>query len=535
MVLRWLSGFARISERSSRSRDAARVASRCLLNLFPTRSIVTDSQNAPEVLPELSVSATRLKQAKLKKTPFDHSGGHPGKRWVQRALDVMFEVGNQAIFRRWEADPLPPVKGGVIYVATHINGLVDPMVITRVQKKRVISLGRHDLTTRPVIGWWARKFGTQPVLRRAEIEAGVVDAQFARYINDRSMLTVAACLAAGHSGVVMPEGKSHQDCRLHALRTGSSRSALAAAAIADEKGLPAPVIQTVGLHWRTHYWLRTDHYVEFGESIEIPSTHSAEDRTRLAAGEWVEPSHDDTIALRNRIFDALSPLTPSAPDWPTLRAWKLLAHMGANKADTPLKTLRDEVHAYREVRDVVGDSSQDSLLDEAREAAEILHSRDLDATALAQNRRLSPKSMGERAQGILGALLMISTLPIVLPSSGAQWGLARFMADGSDEGLDARTSYYMLAAMFSPVFFWPPIAFAYVALTGNGILALDDFTTFVLVILAFYITARICILGYDLWSDNATASRRVKLSRSEVGERLTELLESIDSRLGALK
>ncbi len=204
MVQRWLSGFARISERSSRSRDAARVASRCLLNLFPTRSIVTDSQNAPEVLPELSVSATRLKQAKLKKTPFDHSGGHPGKRWVQKALDVMFEVGNQAIFRRWEADSLPLVKGGVIYVATHINGLVDPMVITRVQKKRVISLGRHDLTTRPVIGWWARKFGTQPVLRRAEIEAGVVDAQFARYINDRGMLTVAACLAAGHSGVVMP-------------------------------------------------------------------------------------------------------------------------------------------------------------------------------------------------------------------------------------------------------------------------------------------------------------------------------------------
>jgi hypothetical protein len=209
--------------------------------------------------------------------------------------------------------------------------------------------------------------------------------------------------------------------------------------------------------------------------------------------------------------------------------------MGANKAGTPLKTLRDEVHAYREVRDVVGDSSQDSLLDEGRESAEILHSRDLDATALAQNQRLSPKSMGERARGILGALLMISTLPIVLPSSGAQWGLARFMADGSDEGLDARTSYYMLAAMFSPVFFWPPIAFAYVALTGNGILALDDFTTFVLVILALYIAARICILGYDLWSDNATASRRVKLSRSEDVERLTELLESIDSRLGALK
>ena len=137
------------------------------------------------------------------------------------STDLMFELGNKAIFRRYDADPTPSAEGGVIYVATHINGLIDPMVITRVQNKRVISLGRHDLTTRPVIGWWARRFGTQPVLRRAEVEAGVVDADFARHINYRGMLTVASCLATGHSAVVMPEGKSHQDCKLHALRTGS--------------------------------------------------------------------------------------------------------------------------------------------------------------------------------------------------------------------------------------------------------------------------------------------------------------------------
>ena len=222
--------------------------------------LVSDSEAAPEILPELSESATRLKRDKLTRVPYNHEGKHPGKRWAQLALDLMFELGNKAIFRRYDADPTPPADGGAIYVATHINGLIDPMVITRIQNKRVISLGRHDLTTRPVIGWWARRFGTQPVLRRAEVEAGVVDADFARYINDRGMLTVASCLATGHSAVVMPEGKSHQDSKLHALRTGSSRAALASAAIADEKGLPAPVIQTVGLHWRTHHWLRTDNY-----------------------------------------------------------------------------------------------------------------------------------------------------------------------------------------------------------------------------------------------------------------------------------
>ena len=496
---------------------------------------MTDPQNAPEILPELSQSATRLKRDKLERVPHDTTGKHPGKRWAQSALDLMFELANQAIFRNWEADPVPEANGGAIYVATHINGLVDPMVITRVQKKRVISLGRHDLTTRPVIGWWARRFGSQPVLRRAEIEAGVVDAEFARYINDRGMLTVASCLATGHSAVVMPEGKSHQDSKLHALRTGSSRSALASAAIADEKGLPAPVVQPVGLHWRTHHWLRTDHYVEFGEPIDIPSTYSLEDRSRLTNGEWIEPSHDDTIEMRTRIFDALSPMTPNAPDWETYRAWKLIAHLGANKAGASLHSLSDEVHATRKVRETLGAESESSMLEEAKEAAEILHRNDLYATAFSQSNRLQGKSVGDYLKGLLGALLMLAALPIAIPSSGLQWGVAKSMAESSDEGLDSRTSYFMLAAMFSPIFFWPPCALIGTLILTGGALEISTLWVFILLILIFYLSASISIKGYDLWSDSTSASRRAKLLSSADGERLNLLVDSIASRLGALK
>ena len=499
------------------------------------RSLVSDSEGAPEILPELSESATRLKRDKLTRVPYNHEGKHPGKRWAQLALDLMFELGNKAIFRKCHVDSTPPAEGGVIYVATHINGLVDPMVIARAQNKRVISLGRHDLTTRPVIGWWSRRFGTQPVLRRAEVEAGVVDADFARYINDRGMLTVASCLATGHSAVVMPEGKSHQDSKLHALRTGSSRAALASAAIADEKGLPAPVFQTVGLHWRTHHWLRTDNYVEFGKSIEIPSTYSPEDRARLVSGEWVEPGYEDTRELRDRIFDTLSPMTPDAPDWETYRSWKLLAHLGANKANAPLRTLAEEVRATREVRESIGRDENNPIIDQAKEAAEILHNNDLYATSLDSSNRLKGKSISEHLLGLLGLLLIFSTLPITLPSSGPQWGLAKYMAEGSDEGLDSRTTYFMLAGMFSPIFFWPPVAFLGTYLYAGLSVQLVTLYTFILLMLAFYLAASIALSGYDLWSDSATASRRVKLSRSSEGERFHELVENISSRLGALK
>ena len=333
---------------------SAAIENRCILNPCTLGSSRVGLMKARLRYSELSESATRLKRDKLTRVPYNHEGKHPGKRWAQLALDLMFELGNKAIFRRYDADPTPPADGGAIYVATYINGLIDPMVITRIQNKRVISLGRHGFDYSPsnrMVGetiWNAtsspssRSRGRSCRCRFCEIHQrqGYVDCGLLS-----SNRTFCRCYVYG---------KSHQDSKLHALRTGSSRAALASAAIADEKGLPAPIIQTVGLHWRTHHWLRTDNYVEFGESIEIPSIYSAEDRTRLVSGEWVEPSYEETRKLRDRIFDVLSPMTPDAPDWDTFRSWKLLAHIGANKTKTPLMTLAEEVRATREVRESIG-------------------------------------------------------------------------------------------------------------------------------------------------------------------------------------
>ena len=199
-------------------------------------------ENAPEILPELSASAKRINVKKLLKVPYDLTGKHPGSYGFWFVIRVMFFMANQFIFRRRESDNVLPTTGGRISVSTHINGLVDPAVILCTQKKRVIALSRHDLTTRPILGWWARRFGIQPVLRRAEIEAGVTDANQARQINDRSMMTVANCIGSGYSAIIMPEGKSHQDTRLHNLRTGSIRSAFVSAALANARGNSLPMI-----------------------------------------------------------------------------------------------------------------------------------------------------------------------------------------------------------------------------------------------------------------------------------------------------
>ena len=58
------------------------------------------------------------------------------------------------------------------------------------------------------------------------------------------------------------------------------------------------------------------------------------------------------------------------------------------------------------------------MINQAKEAAEILHKNDLYATSLDSSNRLRGKSISEHLLGLLGLLLIVSTLPITLPSSG---------------------------------------------------------------------------------------------------------------------
>ena len=179
----------------------------------------------------------------------------------------MLSVGLSYIFRRRQKDTIPVFEGGRILTATHINGLVDPAMMISSQDQRVISMGRHDLMTMPLIGWFSRRMGSQPVIRRPEIASGVSDQEYAKKINDRTLLTMTNCIASGFNAVVMPEGKSHQDSHLHRLKTGPMRFALNASAIAKKKRTSPPAIQPVGLHFRCHHWFRTDVFVEFPDPV----------------------------------------------------------------------------------------------------------------------------------------------------------------------------------------------------------------------------------------------------------------------------
>jgi len=499
-------------------------------NPQPRGTPVPSMQQAPDIEPELSSGAKKLRKRKLNGLPWAHSGRHPGSPLFWYVILMMIRTAWDYIFRRKQVDPLPPSGGGRIFTSIHINGLVDPLSIVHNQDSRVITMGRHDLMTMPLIGWLTRRMGAQPVIRKPEIDGGVSDEEYARSINHRTLLTMTHCIAAGHNAVVMPEGKSHQDSRLHRFKTGTMRLAFNATAIADERGLVRPVLQPVGLHYRCHHWFRTDVYVEFAEPIPIESSRPSQNGRRLLDGKWVEPLSEDVIQLRETLFEGLSTITPDAPDWEAYRAWHLLGHLRANASGSPLTTLRDEVLAAREVRELLRSSPNDSLIDSAREAARIFYDNELDASSLDA---LSLKTQSAWASGLTGLLIMILTAPITLPSTGIQAFFAWYLGNRTDEGVDARTTYHMLAAMFSPVLVWPPIALA-IAYLALGLTWMVPITT-IGIMLGFHISNLFFLRGYDLWTDFTASRRRAKLASSANGARIVELLEMTRSNLNVLK
>jgi len=495
---------------------------------------VPEMQGAPDVEPELSSGAMKLRRKKLDRLPWDHTGKHPGNPFFWKIIVLMMGIGLRYIFRRRQYDQLPDFEGGRVLSAIHLNGLVDPTTMVHSQDRRVISMGRHDLMTMPLIGWFSRRMGSQPVIRKSEIDNGVSDEEYARKINDRTLLTMTNCIASGHNALVMPEGKSHQDSKLHRFKTGPMRFALNAASIAQFRDLHPPALQPIGLHFRCHYWFRTDAYVEFQEPIPVDAPEVPGAAERLASGEWTEPPSEQVHYLRDRLFSALTEVTPNAPDWETYRAWHLIGHIRANLVNKTLKSFKDEVLAARDVRDSLTDREpQEGLLIPSIEAANILHQHDLDGRSL---EGLNLKTSRMWLRGLAGIFLMALAAPVTIPSTGPQAFFAWYLGDRTDEGIDARTTYHFLAGMFSPILFWAPMAIVTSVILISPSMNSLPINLGLIVTIVFLIHASnvVFLFGYDCWTDFSNSSKSARLASSEEGKRLLELIDDVSANLNLL-
>jgi len=132
--------------------------------------------------------------------------------------------------------------------------------------------------------------------------------------------------------------------------------------------------------------------------------------------------------------------------------------------------------------------------------------------------------------------LLLTLLPLFIYSFTPQIAMGRILGDSTDEGLDARTSYHFLAAMFGSLMFWPFMALgllglehlnheAIVSLLGFDWLTFIGTTTlhqnlaraaFTLTLFPlFWLCGRTSTLLWDDWCDLKRALRRFRFNSTK--------------------
>ena len=427
-----------------------------------------------DALPYLSKSAKNMKMDKLLSTTMPNFQGNvPGSYFWTKVIYWICNRISRVQFASLEATGMEriPNDRGSLCCAWHTNGLLDALQITLNHPQYFVLGARHDLVTRPILGWWTRKMAVQPVVRKAELLRGGCSEEEANFLNGRSLMTLASGIAKGYGCVLFPEGTSHNQSFMLRFRTGPMRTVLAAAAIASASEEKLPVLIPIGLHFRQREYFRTDVWVEYGEPIEVSEEEVPQNLIdAVADGTWSEPPAESVFRLRDKLRQDLVPLSPNVSTWQEYRALLLLGHIQARISGGPPKSWSEEVKLAREFRskfsktaDISDDNDnlepyeiKDQLVVKAKTAAEILHRNGLDGRDLdTSSTKLRGVKVHKLPLSMLRTGLFIGLIPVFLISLLPQMVLGRVLGDSTDEGVDARTSYQFLAAMFGSIIIWP--------------------------------------------------------------------------------
>ena len=490
-----------------------------------------------ELLPELSASATKMKYEKLVNTPlptFDKN--YPGSPFFIELGYFLMRRTVYCQFRTFETtgqEKIPTDRGSMCS-AWHTNGLMDPISIFLTHPKKFVVGGRHDLVTRPILGFWARKFAVQPVVRKAELLRGGCTEDEASYLNGRSLLNLATGISHGFGCALFPEGTSHSESHLIRLKTGPFRTVLAAAAHAKAHGGKIPILIPIGLHFRTRHLFRTDCWIEYGDPIELPHEELPDDLIeKVGAGDWMEPPAHLVTGLRDKLRGKLEPLTSNRETHSELNRDSVIAHVERRIKNKPQLTWREEVLEVRRLGSEP--ASQDAQEVATRIGDELdkqrLDGRDINSTCDGL-RGFSPTGS---FVNLLKLIPFISLLPVLILCLGWQIALGRLLGDNTDEGLDARTSYHMLFGMFGSMLWWPILAsiitivvivfnssidteFGYdiIGIYGSEIWheSIAIVSVWIFSVFLFWLSGISFANGWDAVSDFAKWTRRVKTNSS---------------------
>lgn len=292
---------------------------------------------------------------------------------IVRAIRLMVAV----FYRRVETVGLEnvPREGAVLLVANHFNSLVDPMLVLATLDRPVVFVAKSTLWKVPVLRTLMDALGVVPIVRKVDVEKEGERGGDDR--NEASFERLAAVLRGGGAVLIFPEGRSHSEPALSAIRTGAARVLLRA-------GVPVTVVP-VGMWFVRKEVFRSDVLMTYGAPLR-PARPDVDGWTRavkdgleevtLNAGTWedhevvaaVEALWGEHAAAGGERLDrafrarhvllsawrALEPLEPGAVESLALgarRFVKLLRRLGLSPRalDAPIAPWRILLVVLREV------------------------------------------------------------------------------------------------------------------------------------------------------------------------------------------
>ncbi|MDB4656880.1 hypothetical protein OAE50_01295, partial [Candidatus Poseidoniaceae archaeon] len=307
-------------------------------------------------------------------------------------------------------------------------------------------------------------------------------------------------------------------------------------------------------------------WVEYGKPIQVESEDIPDNLIEAVRdGTWSEPPAESVFRLRDNLREKLVPLSPDVNSWEEYRGLQLLGHVKGRLDGKAPTSWSHEVKLARHFRTHFSDQQRSldtddlqppkithPLAEKAEQAAEILHNNGLDGRDLnAQSTGLRRGNLIKTPLAISRSALFVLLSPVFLLSLLPQIALGRILGDSTDEGIDARTSYQFLAAMFGSITIWPisstiivallfwqsgeidtTFGFDWTTVLGQGSIAVGSAIVILWLLMfpASLLTGRLFSLVWDDYVDLRGSYRRTIISNSDKQE-LASLLDKIKVEL----
>ncbi|MDP6011384.1 MAG: 1-acyl-sn-glycerol-3-phosphate acyltransferase, partial [Candidatus Poseidoniaceae archaeon] len=113
-----------------------------------------------------------------------------------------------------------PSEGGVVFIAWHPSGLIDPMLMVATLPGKMSLIAKHTLFKVPILGALMKASGALPIMRSTDIKGDGADLQ---KHNADQLSFVAESVAGGGKLIIFPEGTTHSESDVKRVRTGTAR------------------------------------------------------------------------------------------------------------------------------------------------------------------------------------------------------------------------------------------------------------------------------------------------------------------------